>query len=442
MKNSINSSIESYNLTHEPKLRNLVTQRDTRKESVHNWYVFPHSFSPFLIDFLLEKYKNTKQKSYSILDPFSGGATTILRARELGFSGHGIDMLPFAISIGNAKVGIYDKGRINEIASQLLNVDKNERDTTQNEISITQDIFQQDTLNFLLHLRNLVNENEEPYKSFFMTALLSTAEKSISAVKAGGFARKKIESVEKEKSSRSVKQNSLTPSESLAIFDQTIKQMMLSIVDSERYNASSKFCLGDARDADSYDGEFEWLITSPPYPNRQDYTRIFASELLFTYSHTSSDHKTLRYSTLRSHLEAKPSQYIANGYSEVSEIKTIIEMMNENHDNLRKISSKQVRPFDNRISKMIRGYFEDMYLVMDAAKPHLKVGGLACFVVSNVRHAGVAVEVDKILANVGEQVGFELVDILVARERGNSAQQMKIYNRSPSRESVVVFRRV
>jgi hypothetical protein len=61
------------------------------------------------------------------------------------------------------------------------------------------------------------------------------------------------------------------------------------------------------------------------------------------------------------------------------------------------------------------------------------------FVVGNVQYRGIPIAVDELTAAVGEQAGLKCDRLLVARYRGNSAQQMGRYGRKPSRESVVVF---
>ena len=54
-------------------------------------------------------------------------------------------------------------------------------------------------------------------------------------------------------------------------------------------------------------------------------------------------------------------------------------------------------------------------------------------------HAGVVVPVDKIIAEMTDQLGLVFDDGWVMRLRGNSAQQMGEFGKEPSRESVVLF---
>ena len=88
---------------------------------------------------------------------------------------------------------------------------------------------------------------------------------------------------------------------------------------------------------------------------------------------------------------------------------------------------------------MVRGYFEDMFLSLQEVSRVLRPGGRAALVVGNVRHAGMMVPVDEVLANLAMQVGLDFDTAWVMRLRGNSAQQMGRYGKEPSRESVVLF---
>jgi hypothetical protein len=95
---------------------------------------------------------------------------------------------------------------------------------------------------------------------------------------------------------------------------------------------------------------------------------------------------------------------------------------------------------DRRIPQMIRGYIEDMFLVMQNIANNLKPNGYVALVVGNTQFSGVMIPVDQILASIGKSVGLIPEEIIVARWRGNSAQQMGTYGRSPARESVVILK--
>jgi hypothetical protein len=74
-------------------------------------------------------------------------------------------------------------------------------------------------------------------------------------------------------------------------------------------------------------------------------------------------------------------------------------------------------------------------------KSRLNKQGRIALVVSNVRFSGVNFPVDTLLAQIGLDAGLRLAKVWTARERGNSAQQMRDYSRKTSRESIVVWTR-
>jgi len=173
--------------------------------------------------------------------------------------------------------------------------------------------------------------------------------------------------------------------------------------------------------------ECDAVISSPPYPNRHDYSRIYQMELLML-GMAESEISALRKTSLRSHVEAKPSAHPPSSHSSPQPLREV----------LARLPRKGV---DSRVRPMLEGYFEDLARVLDGCRAILKPGGYLAFVVGNVRHGGVMVPVDHILQSIGQALGFHPVATWVARLRGNSAQQMGRFGRQPSRESVLILRK-
>lgn len=96
---------------------------------------------------------------------------------------------------------------------------------------------------------------------------------------------------------------------------------------------------------------------------------------------------------------------------------------------------------DPRIVRMLEGYFLDMFLCLREANRVCRPGAPIAFVVGNAQYYGLPIPVDELTAEVGKQAGLECEKVLVARYRGNSAQQMGEYGRNPSRASIVIFRK-
>ena len=429
-----------------PELKLLVTAKDARREPIHRWFVFPHSFSPYLVEHLIKRYPNPALTTKGhLLDMFSGGGTTLLVGKHLGIPSTGIDIMPFSVTIGQAKIGSHNPKHLKLLGRKLLRNASQSALETSVDLDFAKRLYDPKALDLLLKLSSLIEDLQESgdAKAFLRTALLSTAERAAGAVKAGGFTRDrgaggsiKRADPPAARSSEEVKQ----------IFEDRVGAMADEVVPWDKDIPACSVLLGDARNIPQSTEKYRWVISSPPYPNRQDYTRVFASELLFTFSSKSEDHRKLRLETLRSHLEAKPP--IANDpdYNEpesvtcaVNEITTEIYARKHEAQALANGKSASKVKVDLRIPRMVRGYFEDIHLVLRSLKPQVESGGHVCLVVGNVRHYGVMVEVDVIIAEIGVKLGYRCKEILVARERGNSAQQMQRYARVGARESIVVL---
>ena len=90
---------------------------------------------------------------------------------------------------------------------------------------------------------------------------------------------------------------------------------------------------------------------------------------------------------------------------------------------------------------MITAYFVDMLRVIKEWYKVLAPGAKVAMVVDNVRFEGEMIPVDLILSEMAEEIGFEVKEIIVARYKGNSSQQMKKYGKVPVRESIVIWER-
>ncbi|NPB03041.1 MAG: hypothetical protein GXO39_01315 [Thermotogae bacterium] len=90
---------------------------------------------------------------------------------------------------------------------------------------------------------------------------------------------------------------------------------------------------------------------------------------------------------------------------------------------------------------MLTAYFVDMRKVITEWYRVLSSKGRVAMVVDNVRFEGEMIPVDLILSEMAEEVGFKVEEILIARYKGNSSQQMKKYGKIPVRESIVIWRK-
>jgi len=169
------------------------------------------------------------------------------------------------------------------------------------------------------------------------------------------------------------------------------------------------------------------VITSPPYPNRHDYNRVFGVELMFGFLDWEQTRQH-RYQSFHSHPEAHPVRPTVNGYRQPSLLTRTLHQIRRSEQ-------------DPRVIRMIEGYFLDLYLALREVNRVCEYGARVAFVVGNAQYRGVSILVDELTAEIGEQVDLKCERIFVAWYRGNSAQQMGRYGRNPSRESIVIIRK-
>lgn len=400
------------NLTLKLDWGKYVSPLSDKNLSPFNWYAFKHRFGSELVAKIFSMFGVSKGQT--VFDPFCGGGTTLIKSKLDGYKSVGIDISPFSVFLTNTLLRTYDPSKLRKGIRNISH--KIDPKVEIPDVAILKKAFSESSLKYIYSLRNAIQSLDTHEKDFFSLSLLSILNDVSKAKKSGGFLR----ITEKRK---------VSPNTIKRMFIETAHKL---INEFEAFKYSKSFArayIGDARNYPNIvkKNKYDMILTSPPYPNRHDYTRIYELELLVGFINNNQSLKALRYETLRSHVEAK-SKYGSNGY--VTPV--ILE---------KKIEELSKRELNNiNIISTLYGYFEDMYLCLKEMAKVIKPNKYLGLVVSNVRFAGVMICVDELLSEIGEQVGLNSENIYVLRYRGNSSQQMKRYKRMPIRESLVVWK--
>jgi len=391
-----------------------VSPKPLATKPVHRWYIFPHSFTSELVHELISQW-SLGPKDH-ILDPFAGAGTTLLAAREKGIPATGYDLSPLAVLAARVKVANYRLSKIRGAWKKLQPaLDPRKWSGPSREYP---DLVRLALPGKLLGAFDAISRRiaalscSSAEKEFFQVAMLRSLPKYSRATATGGW----LKWVHKQTSARSL------PSTLSRLIEAMIGDIEMSELPRRaRWRAKQ----ADARKLPDRASTYTAVITSPPYPNRHDYTRVFGVELMFAFLDWEETRK-LRHQSFHSHPEAYPIRPKARGYRKPRSLARAVAR-------IRKMTNEP------RIPRMLDGFFLDMYLCLREVTRVCKPGAKVAFVVGNAQYCGQEILVDELTAQIGEKVGLKCDGLLVARYRGNSAQQMGEYGRTPSRESVVLF---
>lgn len=405
------------------RLKELVNFKTNAITPVHRWYFFKEGYSHQLVEKLLNEFEI--QKGSKILDPFAGSGTTLLASQWKGMYPKGIDINPFFTFVERAKLDWY-KYDLKKIETEIKRLVKKKVKSPRikaPELSSFRKVYLPEILDQLLFFKEtLLQVEDELTRNFLLLGLVSIIEE-VSLIKKNGKGLKFV----RGKKTSPVKK----------VFLRKLKSMFadLHYMESSFFGSAEKIegkvYTADTRKPIDYIDKrsIDFIMFSPPYLNTFDYTEIYKLELWFLdFIKSYSEFKTLRATTLRSHnlFNWKPTKIWENAL-----LDQIVEEI------------KKRKLWSNIIPVMIQGYFDDMFLSMQQLHQVLKQNAYCLIVVGNSSYANIPIPTDLLLAKVGEDAGFEPIEIRVARQLLTSSQQLKELGedlRSILRESIVVLR--
>ncbi len=409
--------MRNFHIRQRPSWHWWVTPNPLREKPIHRWCVFPHSFTSELVHGLIDEWGLTERDL--ILDPFCGAGTTLLAAKEQNIPATGFDLSPFAVFASKVKLVDYCWAHlIKEWATLQKHIDSTRWNGTSHDYS---DLVQKALPGQLLGAFDALGiqiaslDCSRVDRNFFKMALLRTLSDFSRAIPSGGW----LKWTNRHNSSRQIPAQLAAHIEAMLA---DLDQVAVSTANG-KWNARR----ADARRLPAKDQTFSAVITSPPYPNRHDYTRVFGVELMFGFLDWKKTRR-LRYQSFESHPESKPIRPTAVDYNEPDALSRAL------------MRFERTEP-DPRIPSMIQGYFLDMFLSLREMKRVCRCGAWIALVVGNAQYNGIRFKVDELTAEIGERIGLQCKKIVATRYRGNSAQQMRDHGRHPSRESIVVFKK-
>lgn len=406
----------------KPKFGSLVSYVGNKNIPFLRLYKYKEAFSFHLVREFLRRF-NADSNDY-VFDPFSGLGTTMFTSMLKGIPSIGIDRLPVAHFISKTIPLFLElkQNELKEIWKSLIPKikDSGPADIAQ-DVSIMKLAFDEKTLLMLRKLKTTIGDLSSPYRDMMLLLFFSILEECSYTSKDGQFLRLNR--------TKEISDPVEAMKRKITEVEEDVQRMKLIFPDFVRKDEIMPDChLGDTRNLSRV--EFRKnptiIITSPPYANRYDYTRTYSLELCFHFVKTFEELKAIRFGMLRSHIESKIHEEEVPPHPVIEEV---VEALGRKTLNNPKIPS------------MLITYFIDMQKAIQKWANVLAPGGYVAMVVDNVRFEGEMVPVDLVLSEMAEEAGFTVTEIIIARYKGNSSQQMKTYGKIPVRESIVVLER-
>lgn len=409
-------------MTEDFALGRLVSYGGNKKIPFLRLYRYKEAFSTQLVNHFLDCF--AASPADRVLDPFAGLGTTLFTAMLRDIPSVGVDRLPVA-AFAAATLPQFlalEPGSLQDAFEQLAAmVDHCPPARVAADVPIMGLAFDPAILHRLRQWKSAIDgwtdDRQDPLKLLFFAILEETSY----TVKDGQFLRLRRDKIPKDPDTAfrqkvAEAEQDLTAAHSDGIHCYPSQRALPQVL------------LGDTRCLENE----EWaaaptlLITSPPYANRYDYTRSYCLELCFDFVRDFAELRALRHSILRSHIDSRTALEDYPNHPALAEV-------------LAALSRKSLN--NARIPAMLTAYFVDLEKAIREWRRVLAPGSPVALVVDNVRFEGEMIPVDLILSELAERHGFRAEQVIVARYKGNSSQQMGKYGRAPVRESILVWRK-
>lgn len=444
--------------------RRMVSFQANKLEPVYRWFKYKEGFSSALVKSFLSEYAPQPGK---LLDPFAGAGTSLFAGRELGWDTFGIEILPVGAFAVRARLAIGQIGTKSLEAAvhhwRLYNKKATQEGPFNfKHLPITKDAFPDETeeeLNrFLEFCSGLADDRIRTVMQFAAFSILeqiSYTRKDGQYLRWDHRSKRTLSGKPFDKGLILPFREALEGKVAQILEDKAAKPERLPFLDdsSEETETSpvhlvTGSCLDILPVTES--GIFDFVITSPPYCNRYDYTRTYALELAFL----GFDNKAvaqLRQEMLSCTVENKEKvERTRSLYENIGKADTFVDVMKvydgsqamtEVNIILNKLKD-QDKLNNKNIARMVRNYFLEMCFVIYELARVSKSGGYCVMVNDNVRYGGEEIPADLILSEFAQAFSYEIEQIFVLpRGKGNSSQQMGEFGRSEIRKCVYVWRK-
>jgi hypothetical protein len=413
----------------------LVVPNGNAAEPFHRWFHLKEAFSAKLLGRVVKDDTVLADKdALLLLDPFAGGATTLLSGLlgSPGWSGTatgiGVERNPFLRLVSSTKVaaaatdGPATAQTLRAAAEQVRRRARYGPTPPVPDLATLRkrEHYPVGAVATLLRLRAAVEDLEAGLVRELLLLCVATS------LEPAGYLRRDGRALRYDPDRK--------PLPPLAAFAARLAVVLEDLEANPECPSSALVVAGDARELHGCAAAqgFDLALFSPPYPNNIDYTEVYKTEawLLGMYDDQGA-FRAQRLRTLRSHPSvAFPDTFACNTSGDGAAVEALVQPL---------LDAVPDDRYSGGRTRMIRGYVDDMLSVFrrcaELAEPHSRL----VFVVGNSAHASgherFEVAADLLLCHVAEIAGWRVEEIRVARDLGRRGRGSSLL-----RESAVSLR--
>jgi DNA modification methylase len=362
------------------------------------------------------------EKNTTVFDPFGGVGTTGVVAISKGHRACLMDVNPLGILASRVKTTNFSQYELEAIKRIRYNWADVHNYCIQSDIpnETVKRYFDPTTLDALLKVRSMVLDLDAGIaQDVYLLALLSLIEQISTHHKNGNGVKKKR-----------LLPSPLTFEE---LRDILLQRIDLFVSDIELSSFTQKCIVINHSNLVPYSLPYkvDLVLTSPPYANCFDYSKVYLTELwVGGFFKQKTDQNIFREQSVISHVHYRWKERNADFRSSTVEDIIIPTLKKQNL-------------WSSNIPNMLSGYFSDLGKCLYNISQNLNSGATVGFVVGNSVYGGVPIATDIILAEIAENLGFKCFGIRIYRKVIASSQQMVLLNDEEKhyvRESLVLLK--
>lgn len=395
-----------------------LTFKLNRHYGRHGWLRLTPAYSVKLVSEIL----TASDRGIRVLDPFSGTATTPLCAAYAGDSATGVEINPFLTWFGNVKLATYSPACVRGASDALADLisqasRKRGRSVPPPPMHNLQRWWNTEELDFLGKFKAALDDTTR-HDCATRDLLLVVFCRLVINLSNAAFNHQSMSFKDKVKAdaSKELQPALFNLEPDLAYMARALGQEVLNSA-ADNPSGTASVISGDSRSvSNAVSGEYDLVITSPPYPNRMSYIRELRPYMYWLgYLNNGRDAGDMDWSAIGGTWGIATSRLAEWQRSSAGFYPAYFDAI-----------LSRIRGADKKsgvlLSNYVAKYFEDMWRHIRDIANVMSMDGTVHYIIGNSRFYDTVVPVERLFADMLTEAGFRDARITRIRKRNSKKE--------------------